>query len=133
MILHARKSEDDLLKVIRRLDFRFGGIVHAFNGSLQQAEQFIRLGFVLGIGGTVTYPRAQKAHKVLEALSDKDFVLETDAPDMPLSGYQGQRNTPDKVLLVAKAVAKIRNQSLDQIAQNTRANLLRVLPKWHEV
>lgn len=133
VILHARKSEDDLLKEIRRLDFQFGGIVHAFNGSLQQAKQFVELGFVLGIGGTVTYSRAQKAQRVLKALSDNDFVLETDSPDMPLSGYQGQMNTPDKVLLVAQEVAKIRDQSIDQIAQYTRANLLRVLPKWHEV
>ncbi len=133
IILHARKSEDDLLKVIRQLNFQHGGIVHAFNGSLQQAKQFIDFGFVLGIGGTVTYPRAQKAQRVLAALSDTDFVLETDSPDMPLYGYQGQRNTPEKILLVAESVAKIRGQSLTQLAQNTRANLQRVLPNWHEV
>lgn len=133
VILHARKSEDDLLKYIRKIRFMQGGVVHAFNGSLQQARQFIELGFVIGIGGTVTYPRAKKAHRVLEALSDSDYVLETDSPDMPLNGFQGLVNTPKSIPLVAECVAAIRQQTIEQIAHDTRANLQRVLPNWHEV
>lgn len=133
IILHARKSEDDLLKWLRQSKFCHGGIVHAFNGSLEQAKRFIELGFVLGIGGTVTYPRAQKARRVLQALNDRDFVLETDSPDMPLYGYQGQVNTPLRILDVAQAVSELRQQSVSEIAQNTSANLQRVLPNWHKV
>ncbi|RDL43733.1 TatD family deoxyribonuclease [Marinomonas piezotolerans] len=133
VILHARKSEDDLLKYIRQLRFTQGGIVHAFNGSLQQAQQFVELGFVIGVGGTVTYPRAKKAHRVLRALDDSDYVLETDSPDMPLKGFQGLVNTPKNIPLVAECVASLRDQSLEQIAHDTRVNLQRVLPNWHEV
>ncbi|MCO4784863.1 TatD family hydrolase [Marinomonas atlantica] len=133
VILHARKSEDDLLKVLRQTRFSQGGIVHAFNGSLEQAKRFIELGFVLGIGGTVTYPRAQKARKVLQALADEDFVLETDSPDMPVSGYQGQVNTPLRVVDIVRVVAELRQQSVADIARFTSANLQRVLPNWNKV
>lgn len=133
IIVHARKSEDDLLKILRQQRFTNGGVVHAFNGSLEQAKRFIGLGFVLGIGGTVTYPRAKKAKRVLQALADQDYVLETDAPDMPLYGYQGQVNTPERILLVAQEVAALRKQHLTQIAHDSCVNLQRVLPRWHEV
>lgn len=133
VIVHARKSEDDLLKLLRQQKFRAGGIVHAFNGSLVQAERFAELGFVLGIGGTVTYPRAQKARRVLQALSDQAFVLETDAPDMPVCGYQGQINSPERLMLIAQEVATLRQQTIESVAQQTNDNLLRVLPNWHEV
>ncbi|WP_417504493.1 TatD family hydrolase [Marinomonas gallaica] len=133
VILHARKSEDDLLKVMRQARFSQGGIVHAFNGSLEQAKRFKKLGFVLGIGGTVTYPRAKKAQRVLQALADEDFVLETDSPDMPVSGYQGQVNTPLRVVDIARVVANLRQQSVADVARYTSANLQRVLPNWHKV
>lgn len=133
VILHARKSEDDLLKWLRQSKFSHGGIVHAFNGSLEQAKRFIGLGFVLGIGGTVTYPRAQKARRVLQALNDQDYVLETDSPDMPICGHQGQVNTPLRIVDVAQTVSELRQQSVSEIAQNTCANLQRVLPNWHKV
>jgi TatD DNase family protein len=133
VVLHARKSEDDLLKWIRVTGFKNGGIVHAFNGSLEQAKRFIGYGFLLGIGGTVTYPRAQKARRVLQSLADEHFVLETDAPDMPLCGYQGQANSPIRIIEVAQSVAEIRQQSVAHVAQCTSANLQRVLPNWHKV
>ncbi|SBS25161.1 putative deoxyribonuclease YjjV [Marinomonas aquimarina] len=133
VILHARKSEDDLLKLLRQSRFTHGGIVHAFNGSLEQAKRFLDLGFVLGIGGTVTYPRAQKARRVLQALSDSDYVLETDSPDMPVCGYQGQANSPLRILDIAHTVSELRQQSVLEIAHHTSANLQRVLPNWHKV
>lgn len=133
VILHARKSEDDLLKALRRTAFSNGGIVHAFNGSLEQAKRFIKLGFVLGIGGTITYARAQKARRVLQALADEDFVLETDSPDMPISGFQGQTNTPLRIVDIARVVAELREQSVTDVARYTSANLQRVLPNWHKV
>lgn len=133
VILHARKSYDLVLKCLREVGFREGGVVHAFNGSIEQAKRFIDLGFVLGIGGTVTYPRAKKAHRVLESLNKRAFVLETDSPDMPLYGFQGKNNTPLSIPLIAQAVAAIRDESVEQIAVQTYDNLQRVFPKWNEV
>ena len=132
VVLHARKSYDLIFKCLREISFNNGGVVHAFNGSLEQAKRFLDLGFVLGIGGTVTYPRAKKAHRVLASLNSSDFVLETDSPDMPLNGFQGQINTPLSILSIAEHVAEIRRENVEQIATQTCVNLLRVFPKWDE-
>jgi TatD DNase family protein len=132
VILPARKSYDLVFKYLREVGFKYGGVVHAFNGSSEQAKRFLDLGFVLGVGGTVTYPRAQKAHRVLASLSEHAFVLETDAPDMPLYGFQGQSNTPLSIPLIAQSVAQIREESVEQIAQQTYDNLLRTFPGWNE-
>lgn len=132
VIVHARKSYDLVFKCLREVHFKEGGVVHAFNGSFEQAKRFLDLGFVLGVGGTVTYPRANKARRVLSALESGAFVLETDSPDMPLNGFQGQNNTPLSIPLIAQCVARIREESVEQIRMQTYANLLRVFPKWNE-
>ena len=94
LIIHARKSHDAILKVLRNIKPDAGGVIHAFSGSEQQARQYIDLGFKLGFGGGITYPRARKTRHLAATLPLECIVLETDAPDMPLFGYQGQRNTP---------------------------------------
>jgi TatD DNase family protein len=132
VILHARKSYDLVLKCLRDIAFKEGGVVHAFNGSLEQAKRFIDFGFVLGVGGTITYPRAKKALRVLASLDSRDFILETDSPDMPLNGFQGQKNTPLAIPLIAQCVARIREESIEQIAAQTYDNLLRIFPRWSE-
>lgn len=132
VILHARKSYDLVLKCLREVNFKGGGVVHAFNGSLEQAKRFLDLGFVLGIGGTVTYPRASKARRVLAELDSSSFILETDSPDMPLNGFQGQNNTPLSIPCIAQCVAAIREESVEQITTQTYDNLLRIFSKWNE-
>lgn len=132
VILHSRKSYDLVFQCLREVGFKHGGIVHAFNGSLEQAKRFLDFGFVLGIGGTITYPRAKKAHRVLAALENSAFVLETDSPDMPLNGFQGQMNTPLSIPIVAKHVAQIREKTVKQVTEQTHDNLLRIFPRWHE-
>lgn len=132
VILHARKSYDLVLKAIREAGFRSGGVVHAFNGSLVQANRFREVGFVLGIGGTITYPRAEKAKRVLAQLDDGAFVLETDSPDMPLQGRQGQINTPLSIPRIAACVADIRETSVEDVALQAHNNLLSVFSKWYE-
>jgi TatD DNase family protein len=132
VVIHARKSYDLVYQMLRRVGFTCGGVIHAFNGSYEQAQRFIELGFVVGIGGTVSYPRAKKAQRVLAALDCQSYVLETDSPDMPLCGFQGQMNTPMSVLKVAQHVAQIRKEEVEQIAVDSYDNLLRVFPKWHE-
>ena len=132
IIVHARKSYDLVIKAVRDTGFTCGGIVHAFNGSLVQASRLQELGFILGIGGTITYPRAKKAQRVLAELDDTAFVLETDSPDMPLSGFQGELNTPLSIPRIAECIANIRNSSVADIARQTNNNLLSTFPKWYK-
>jgi TatD DNase family protein len=129
VILHARKSYDELASILKK--FSLQGIVHAFTGSEVQAKRFIEQGLLLGVGASVTYPRAQKTRKMLKNLADQDFVLETDSPDMPLFGLQGQRNEPANLAKVAAVVAQIREQDVAQIADYTSVNLVKLFRNWN--
>lgn len=121
VILHVRKAHDEVLKLLRRKKL-VGGIVHAFSGSAQQAEQYRQLKFLLGIGGALTYPRAQRLQRLFAELPLSQIVLETDAPDMPLCGYQGQRNTPENITLILEKLSQLRDESAEEIATVTSAN-----------
>ncbi|MCH8501455.1 MAG: TatD family hydrolase [Aliidiomarina sp.] len=109
VILHHRKTLDTMLPLVRKATI-CGGIVHAFSGSYQQAMAWIELGFRLGVGGVITYPRAQKTRQTIARLPAQSLVLETDSPDMPLCGFQGQRNEPERVRLVYDALRTLRNE-----------------------
>ncbi|WP_417223602.1 TatD family hydrolase [Amphritea sp.] len=127
VLLHVRKAHDPLLKQLRQLKLSRAGLVHAFAGSEQQAREYLKLGFKLGIGGAVTYPRAVKLRRLVATLPLDSFVLETDSPDMPLCGYQGQVNYPERVAMVAETVALIRQQPLQEVIDVTTAQLVKTL------
>lgn len=138
VILHVRKSADQLLAGLRRIAVR-GGIAHAFNGSAQQAEAFIELGFALGFGGALTFERALQIRRLATELPETALVLETDAPDIPPHWLyktaeqrrQGEhsRNEPAELPRIAEALAALRGWSQAQTAAITTANACRVLPK----
>ena len=127
VIMHHRKSQPQLLAELKQQQFAEGGILHAFSGSQQQAKAFIDLGFKLGIGGTITYERAEKTHRTVQKLPLESFVLETDAPSMPLAGYQGQVNTPAKLALVFERFCQLRPEPPQQVAQQLWCNTHEVL------
>ena len=127
VILHVRKAHDEVLKVLRQAEGLKGGIVHACNGSMQQAEFYMQQGFLFGVGGAVTYPRAQKLQRLFTELPLSSIVLETDAPDMPLAGHQGERNSPEMIPQVLEKLAEIRDESARDIAKVTSSNCLKLL------
>jgi TatD DNase family protein len=127
VLLHVRKAHDQVLATLRRQQFPHGGIVHAFNGSLQQAEQFINLGFVISICGTITYDRARRIRKIAAELPPEALVIETDAPDIPLAGHRGEDNLPEHLPEVLAALATLRGENVEFTARYTTANAKRVL------
>ena len=129
VILHVRRAVDDVLKQLRR-HHMVGGIAHAFNGSPQQAEAFIKLGFKLGFGGAMTYTRALKIRDLAKNLPLESIVLETDAPDIPPEwiGTKG-RNNPKELLKIAEVLADLRGVEVSQIIEITGKNALQILPK----
>ena len=138
VILHVRRSSDIVLKHLRRDGVT--GIAQAFNGSRQQADEFIRLGFKLGFGGNATFERAQQIRRLAGALPLAALVLETDSPDIPpqwiyrtaQQRQQGQpqgRNEPAEVARIAEVVAELRGMRLDEFAAATKANALQALPR----
>lgn len=122
LIVHSRKSHDIVLKILREMKPEKGGVIHGFSGSLQQANQFIELGFYIGVGGVISYERAKKTKMVISQLPLDKIILETDAPDMPLFGFQGEKNTPEKVQKVAEYVSLIRNESMQTISETVYKN-----------
>ena len=138
VLLHVRRSADQLLKHLRRGGVT--GIAHAFNGSLQQAKEFVRLGFKLGFGGTVTYERALQIRRLATELPLDALVLETDSPDIPphwlyrtadqrAAGQAQGRNEPGELPRIAAVLADLRGISVDVLAEATDRNAVAALPK----
>ena len=127
LVLHGHRAQNRLLQLLKRHKFMGGGILHAFSGSYQQAMQFVELGFYIGIGGVITYPRANKTRKAISQL-DLDFmVLETDAPDMPINGLQGFANHPKNLALILHCLSELKGNDEQLIADIVWNNSLSVL------
>ncbi len=126
VILHVRKAHEQVIAILKQLR-PTGGIVHAFNGSLEQAQQYIDLGFKLGFGGMMTYAHAIKLRKLAKQLPLAAIVLETDAPDMSGQPCRGQRNSPQYLPQYLTALAEIRAESAEHIAAVTTQNAMAVL------
>ncbi len=122
VILHGYKAHNPLLQSLKRFNLPRSGVIHGFSGSLELALSYWRMGIRIGIGGSVTYPRANKTRKAVSQLPLQAIVLETDAPDMPLYGFQGEPNTPLRLVDVAHTVAELRSESLLQICEQTTRN-----------
>lgn len=121
VLLHCRKANDALLKQLRRIRVR-GGIAHAFNGSPQQADEFIKLGFKLGFGGAFTWPRANNLRRLAVDLPLDAIVLETDSPDIPPVWIGRGRNAPTELPRIAQTLAELRGQDIETVAQVTTRN-----------
>lgn len=132
VIVHVRRSADVLLKHLRRIEVP-GGIAHAFNGSEQQARQFIDRGFRLGFGGAMTYGGSLRIRRFAAELPDEAIVLETDAPDIPPAWLRGaghvHRNEPGQLPRIAQTMVELRGVAADQLARQNRANASAALPR----
>jgi TatD DNase family protein len=132
VILHVRRSQDAIIKALK-LKGISGGIAHAFNGSFQQAENFLKLNFVMGFGGAMTHTRALQIRRLAKDLPLSGLVLETDAPDIPpmwLSHTPKPRNEPGEVVQISSVLAELRGELLSKIQHECALNALRVIPRW---
>ncbi len=126
LIIHCVRAHNELLALLKKSKANCGGVIHAFSGSYEVAQQYVALGFYLGIGGTITYERAQKTRAAVAKIPLEFLVLETDAPDMPLYGKQGQRNSPEYIPQVAQVLADLRGVTVHDIAGATSKNAVRL-------
>ncbi len=127
VLLHVRKAHDQVLKILREQQFTGGGVVHAFSGSEQQAMRYIERGFLFGVGGAITWPRATRLRALMESLPLESLVLETDAPDMKPSFCDDEWNSPLSLPGIAQHLARVKRVSVEQIAEQTLRNMLRLL------
>lgn len=126
VIIHHRKSHNQLIRTLKSKPLKRGGVIHAFSGSLSEATQYLEMGFLLGVGGTITYSRAVKTRNAISQLPLEGILLETDAPDMPMEGRQGQINRPDYLPRVLDELASMRVESAEDIELQTDANFKRL-------
>ena len=123
--MHARRAVDAVIAAIRRIG-GLRGVVHSFSGSAEQAAQLHRLGFLLGIGGPVTYARANRLRGIVAGMPLEQLLLETDSPDQPGVAHRGQRNEPAFLPEVLAVVAQLRGMPPEAVAAATRDNAVRL-------
>jgi TatD DNase family protein len=125
VIVHARRAVDAVIAAIRSIG-GLRGVVHSFSGSQQQAETLWREGFLLGLGGPVTYERANRLRTLAATMPVEFLLLETDSPDQPDSAARGARNEPARLVEVVRTIATLRGQTPDDVAAATTANAERL-------
>jgi TatD DNase family protein len=128
VLTHVRRSQDQVLKHIRQIR-PAGGIAHAFNGSFQQAQNFIDLGFHLGFGGAMTFTRALQIRRLAAELPLESIVLETDAPDIAPSWIHPGRNSPDELPAIGRMLAALRGLSDDEVRAATGRSAQAAIPR----
>lgn len=115
--IHSRQAHDQLFGFLKVANLSRCGVIHGFSGSYQQAKRFIDLGYKIGVGGTITYQRANKTRNTIAKLPLDALILETDSPDMPINGFQGQPNRPERIRQIFTALCSIRSEPSTQILQ----------------
>ena len=126
VVLHARRAVEEITALLRSIG-GLRGVIHSYSGSEEQARQLFGMGFMLGIGGPLTYDRAKRLHRLVASMPIEFLLLETDSPDQPDAMHRGQRNEPARLQIVLETVARLRNSDPDEIASTTSANARRLL------
>lgn len=128
VLMHVRRSQDQVLKHIRQIR-PAGGIAHAFNGSFQQAQTFIDLGFKLGFGGAMTFTRALQIRRLAATLPLDAIVLETDAPDISPAWIHPARNSPEYLPAIGEMLADLRRIEVDEVSSVTMQAAIAAMPR----
>jgi TatD DNase family protein len=121
-LIHVRRSHADVIATLKRFKLGRCGIIHAFAGSREEAREYIKLGFKLGLGGAATWPQALRMHRVIAELPLDSVVLETDSPDMAPAMYPGQRNSPEHLPDICAALAELMNIPAAHLAEASTQN-----------
>jgi len=128
IILHCVKQQGRVLALLKQQKFTQGGVYHAFSGSKEVADEFIKLGFKLGVGGVITYPNSTKIKQTFTNLPIESLLLETDAPDMPIYQQQVKHNSPLNLIVIFNCLAKLRHESKAQLAAQLYNNAHNIFP-----
>lgn len=124
--IHCREAIDDCLQILKENPVKNAGIMHCFAGSLESAKEFIKLGFLLGFGGTVTFKNAVRPKEVVASVPSDSYVIETDAPYLTPDPYRGKENHSKYLYLIRNKIAELRGISPEQVEKETNENFKRV-------
>ena len=126
VVIHDREAHADVLQVIRKFGNEISGVLHCFSGSIEMAEEAIKLGYMISIAGPVTFPNARRLHQVVEHLPTESIVLETDCPWLTPQSKRGKRNEPAFIVETAHKVADLKGIEVDELAEITSRNARRL-------
>lgn len=126
LVLHARAAFEQVILELEKFDGELRGVVHSFSGSEEQAKRLWKMGFHLGVGGPVTYPRARRLRGIVSRMPIEYLLLETDAPDQPDAAHRGHRNEPGRITEILRCVSGLRDETEAQVAAATTANARRL-------
>lgn len=121
VVIHAVRATEDVILLLKKHP-ELKGMIHSYSGSTEQAQQLVDMGFYISLGGAITYENAKKARNTVKSIPLTSLLIETDAPDQTDQSHQGRRNEPAYLLTVLQAVAQLRQEDEQRIAQQTRAN-----------
>ncbi|HCA64041.1 MAG TPA: TatD family deoxyribonuclease [Pseudomonas sp.] len=122
VLLHVRRAHAPMIATLKRYKLERSGVIHAFSGSWEEAREYLRLGFRLGLGGAGTWPQAQRMHRVLRQLPLEAILLETDAPDIPPAGHAGERNSPELLPEICRRLADLKGIDAHALAAASYRN-----------
>ena len=125
VIFHHLKTHHRLPSMIKQCGIG-RGVIHAFSGNATVAKQYIELGMLLGVGGTITYPRGEKTRGAIKAVGLENLLLETDSPDMPAYGYQGERNEPERITQIVSVLSELFDIPSGEVVRQTTQNYHRL-------
>ena len=122
VIVHVRNTHNETIRLLKKYQLPHGGVIHGFTGSKELAMSYWLMGFYLGVGGSITYPRAKKTIEAIKNMPLESLLLETDAPDMPLYGHQGKINSPLSLVDIAASLALTKGVAVEKVACVTTQN-----------
>ena len=122
VIVHNRNATEDIYKYLK--EYNVTGIMHCFSGSVETAKEFIKLGFLIGVGGVVTFKNAKKIKEVVKQIPITLISLETDSPYLTPEPNRGKKNSPKNLIYIAQEIAKIKGLPLDEITRQTAVNVV---------
>ena len=132
IILHCVKKQGRVIEILKAQSFNHGGVYHAFSGSLETANEFIKLGFKLGIGGVITYPNSTTTRQTVAKLPIESLLLETDAPDMPIYQQHTSNNSPLNIIPIFNVLSELRNEPKSQLATQLYNNAFNLFPLFND-
>ena len=122
IVVHSREAIQDTYDILKK--YKTTGTIHCFSSSLEMAKEFIKLGYKIGIGGTITFKNSKKLQEIVKELDLKDILLETDSPYLSPEPFRGKKNKPSNVYFVASKVAELKNINIDEVLKITNRNAI---------
>ena len=133
VVIHSRDAANDTLKILKEHPVNRKGIIHCYSQSLEMAREYIKLGYLLGIGGVVTFKNAKTLKKVVTEIDLKNLIVETDAPYLTPTPFRGKQNEPAYIQYTYQEIANLKGISVEELISSCQKNYARLLGHYEDL